>query len=290
MSPTEYALKIECQGEVLIGIVSDDAHACATTDLGLLIIVGGPQYRVGSHRQFVQLARKVAMSGVPVLRFDVRGMGDSTGDLHTFQQISEDIAAAVTAFQEARPSLRRVALWGLCDAASAALLYVHERSDPRVAGIALLNPWIRSTSSEARTRIRHYYFERLVQGTFWRKLFSGKVAWSALNHFLHSLHATFRSPKRLSTAILSFQDKMANGWANFRGPVLLLLSENDFTGREFQNFTASSENWQKAIQAHPAETKIVLGADHTCSAPGSKAVVEQATIDWLTALRTAKSP
>lgn len=290
MSPIEYALKIECQGEVLIGIVSDDPEACATTDLGLLIIVGGPQYRVGSHRQFVQLARKVAMSGIPVLRFDVRGMGDSTGSLHTFEQTAEDIAAAMMAFQQARPGLRRIALWGLCDAASAALLYMHERRDPRVAGLALLNPWVRSTNSEARARIRHYYLERLMQGVFWRKLFSGRVTWSALKRFLRSLQASLQSLNHPSGVILSFQDRMADSWSTFRGPILLLLCENDFTAREFQDFTASTEKWQKAMRAHPAEIKIVLGADHTCSVPGSKVVVEQATIGWLTALRTVKSP
>ena len=42
---------------------------------GMLIVVGGPQYRAGSHRQFTLLARDVAATGVPTMRFDYRGMG-----------------------------------------------------------------------------------------------------------------------------------------------------------------------------------------------------------------------
>ncbi len=55
----------------------DDAVPCAR--LGVLIVVGGPQYRVGSHRQFVLLARALAARGFAAMRFDCTGMGDSDG-------------------------------------------------------------------------------------------------------------------------------------------------------------------------------------------------------------------
>ena len=42
----------------------------------VLVVVGGPQVRAGSHRHFVQLARHLATHGHAVMRFDVRGMGD----------------------------------------------------------------------------------------------------------------------------------------------------------------------------------------------------------------------
>lgn len=94
---------------------------------GVLIIVGGPQYRVGSHRQFVLLSRRLAGEGYPAMRFDYRGMGDAGGAMRSFEDVRADIGAAIEAFQRAVPSLRRIVLWGLCDAASAALLYVRRR-------------------------------------------------------------------------------------------------------------------------------------------------------------------
>ena len=49
-------------------------------------MVGGPQYRVGSHRQFTLMARAFAAAGYPVLRFDYRGIGDSEGESRGFER------------------------------------------------------------------------------------------------------------------------------------------------------------------------------------------------------------
>src|SRR5262245_21178573 len=105
---------------------------------GVLIAVGGPQYRVGSHLQFVLLANDLALQGHAVMRFDYRGMGDSTGEPRSFENVGEDLRAAVDHFLSEVPEVAEVAIWGLCDAASATLFYAHQ--DPRVTGIVLLNP------------------------------------------------------------------------------------------------------------------------------------------------------
>ena len=151
----ESALVFPCEGDRLVGVVG-----AGHRDLGVVIVVGGPQYRAGSHRQFVLLARHLAAQGFPVLRFDVRGMGDSEGAQRPFDALTPDIAAAIAALQSQQPQVRRVVLWGLCDGASAALLYLHERPDPRVQGLVLLNPWVRSEASLARTHVKHYYRQR----------------------------------------------------------------------------------------------------------------------------------
>ena len=77
----------------------------AVSRRGVVILVGGPQYRVGSHRQFLLLARALAQHGVPVLRFDFRGMGDSDGEFHGFEKLDKDIAAAIDAFAAAVPQV-----------------------------------------------------------------------------------------------------------------------------------------------------------------------------------------
>ena len=153
----EDTLTFDCVGDRLLGIVSRpatgaDADAYSDTqavhsapqELGVVIVVGGPQYRAGSHRGFVLLARHLASLGLTVLRFDVRGMGDSEGKLHDFLAVDADVDAAIAALLRHSPQLRRVALWGLCDGASAALLYLQRQPDPRVAALCLLNPWVRS--------------------------------------------------------------------------------------------------------------------------------------------------
>ncbi|WP_229425323.1 hydrolase 1, exosortase A system-associated [Massilia sp. Se16.2.3] len=104
----------------------------------MLVVVGGPQYRAGSHRQFTLLARDLADAGIPALRFDYRGMGDSEGDLQTFEHVEDDLRAAIDRFFLEVPGMREVVLWGLCDGASAAAMYAPQ--DARVSGLVLLNP------------------------------------------------------------------------------------------------------------------------------------------------------
>src|SRR5262249_52771049 len=115
MSGRETAFAFTCRGDSLVAIYH---QATGAPRRGVVIVVGGPQYRVGSHRQFVLLARALAESGIPVLRFDYRGMGDSEGEFTGFEAIDLDIAAAIDAFVARCPSLREIVLWGLCDAAS----------------------------------------------------------------------------------------------------------------------------------------------------------------------------
>ena len=84
----ERCLSFECGGETLLGILHEPRIHKET---GVLVIVGGPQYRVGSHRQFVLMARALANVGYAVLRFDYRGMGDSTGCPRGFEAVDKSI-------------------------------------------------------------------------------------------------------------------------------------------------------------------------------------------------------
>jgi exosortase A-associated hydrolase 1 len=152
----------------------------------VLVVVGGPQYRVGSHRQFVQLGRELAQAGWPVFRFDVRGMGDSTGTFQGFERLAPDIGAAVDAFYATVPGLKRVVLWGLCDGASAALLYL-ERADPRVGGLVLLNPWVRSAHTLAQAQVSGYYARRAIDPATWRALLRGAISVGSLLDFARAL-------------------------------------------------------------------------------------------------------
>jgi exosortase A-associated hydrolase 1 len=288
----ESALIFNCGAARLLGILSCGPM---NSDLGVLIVVGGPQYRVGAHRQFVALARSLAEAGFPVLRFDYRGMGDSEGDLRNFEDAAADIAAAIDVLQKAVPGVRRVALWGLCDGASAALLYLHAQRDARVSGLALLNPWVRSEASLAKTHVKHYYRQRLTEREFWLKLFSGKVALGALTGLVQNLRQAFggagSTGPTAGKAVPPYQDRMAQAWGAFPGEILLMLSEHDYTAREFLEYTAGNAPWQQALKARPTPCVPIAGADHTCSQPQAQRAVQDATAEWLTrAFATPRAP
>jgi len=284
----EDAIAFDCQGERLLGIVSLPAPSepGPASDLALLVVVGGPQVRTGSHRQFTHLCRLIAAAGIPALRFDVRGMGDSTGALRSFEHISDDIAAAMNALQAHAPAVKRVVLWGLCDGASAALLYLQARADPRVAGLMLLNPWVRSAQTLARAHVKHYYWNRLRQREFWRKLLAGGVAGKALRDLLGNLNtARGNAPAAAAAQALSFQERMLKGAEVFSAPTLWVLSGQDYTAKEFGELMAQQPRWQAVLKQPQAERLDMSEADHTFSTRAHEDALAAATLRWLQGLR-----
>jgi exosortase A-associated hydrolase 1 len=276
---SEQALGFACEQETLFGILALPEKPIA---LGVVVIVGGPQYRAGSHRQFVLLARALAAAGYPVLRFDYRGMGDSSGNPREFSTVSADVNAAIGAMQSKLPAVFRFVLWGLCDGASAALLYCHETNDARVAGLCLLNPWVRSEASLARAHVKHYYLERLRQKEFWVKLSSGKIALAALLGLWRNLRLMTGSQVALpSTPRMPFQNGMALAWKGLNGDILLLLSGADYTAKEFLEYTRVDPEWAGLLVRPGVIQNDLPGADHTFSATASRHQVERLTLDWL---------
>ncbi len=278
MNFTEQAFVFPCAGDELLGIVAMPEEPAKT---GVLVVVGGPQYRAGSHRQFLLLSRALARTGYPAMRFDHSGMGDSGGRPICFEALHDNISAAIDAFQKKCPNVSRVVLWGLCDAASASLLYLDARKDRRVSGVVLLNPWVRAEASLARAHIKHYYGRRLMQAEFWRKVATGRFGLrQAIGGFMGNLRkAAQKTESARSDEALPFQGKMLRGIEGFSGEVLLLLSENDYTAKEFLEVVRKDRAWAAILGR--LTRKEVGGADHTFSSASWRKEVETLTIDWL---------
>lgn len=272
---TELALCFACpqpQGtERLVGVLSLPA---VPGPRGVLIVTGGPQYRAGSHRQFVLLARTLAARGVPVLRFDYRGMGDSEGAVRDYRAIGDDIDSALAQFFSSVPALREVVLWGLCDGATAAAC--HAPHDDRIAGLILLNPWVRSNSGLAHATLRHYYLPRLLESAFWRKLAGGGV----------QLQASMASLRQTANALGQRSDQatsatMYAALRQFRGRVLLILAGADLGAREWDALLAGSRPWRRLCAQPQWQRASVPGANHTFASASWRAQVERLCSDWL---------
>ena len=274
MSWNEEPVVFECEGSRLIGIAALPARPAET---GVLIIVGGPQYRAGSHRQFTLLARHLASLGIASLRFDYRGMGDSEGEKHSFDQINADIGAALDIFLKLAPGVGRIALWGLCDAASAAMSYAY--TDTRVGQLILLNPWLQSPLHVARTRLKLYYPSRLGQVNFWAKLLSFEVDIPVtIKGIVDDLKTMFRRQSKPGNPIDSAADeRMLAGLKQFGGQVLFVMSEKDLTARTFRAHIDNDPRWQQASKA--ATFLDIRGADHTFSTRKFRDQVAQVTAD-----------
>lgn len=271
---SEEAVPFACAGDMLMGILTRPEAPAQT---GVVVVVGGPQYRVGSHRQFVLLSRELAAAGYPVLRFDFRGMGDSEGDPRNFLDTGADIAAAIGALQLTVPTVSHVALWGLCDGASAALLYCFDTMDTRVSALCLVNPWVRSETSLARAHVKHYYLQRLMRAEFWIKLLRGGVKLDALGGLGRSVWLILQG-NRGAPEKTTFQQRMALAWDTFSGRIFLLLSEDDYIAKEFLEHATRDNAWKNAL-GHPRLVRHdEPGADHTFSNAALRARVAELTL------------
>jgi exosortase A-associated hydrolase 1 len=272
MNFQEQALRFRCQQAWLYGVLHLPQQPISR---GVLIVVGGPQYRVGSHRQFVLLARYLAEQGIPVMRFDYRGMGDSDGTIRTFEHVGKDLRSATDFFFKECPLLEDIVIWGLCDAASAALFYAHQ--DPRISGLILLNPWVRTEQGIAKAYLKHYYVKRLFELAFWKKLFSGKLNPLASIQSLYKFGKnSLRDVKSVSTEDSSssniachltapLPERMLDGLKRFQGQVLVIISGKDLTAHEFIDLTNTSMDWQETLKTKPVEFFYIEHANHTFS-------------------------
>jgi len=296
----EEAIRFSCGDDHLIGVLHRPEHPARR---GVVVVVGGPQYRIGSHRQFVHLARGLAAEGNVVLRFDCRGMGDSDGTYLGFEHVHDDIAAAVDALKETAPEVTEVVLWGLCDAASAILFYAAR--DPRIGGVVLLNPWVRTVAGEARAYLRHYYVCRLLDREFWAKVGRGELNPVAAVRPIASLvrrsiagggadvaetpetkvEAGNGLPRLLVAAPpddpTPLPERMAAGLHRFDGRVLVITSGNDLTAQEFLDAAAASRQWGQLLADGRVTRRRLDPSDHTFSRREWRDQITAWTAEWL---------
>jgi exosortase A-associated hydrolase 1 len=163
-------LTFACEGAELVGTLDGKAGA-----VGLLIVSGGNEIRSGAFSGQARLAAEIAASGYPVFRFDRRGVGDSEGDNGGFRETASEIAAALAAFREECPQLKRVVALGNCDAASALMLAGGAGCD----ALVLSNPWTfagdETSAPPPPDAIRARYAERLKNPREVWRLISGGV-------------------------------------------------------------------------------------------------------------------
>lgn len=252
----------ECEDQTLVGTI--DPGDAST---GLLIVTGGNELRSGPFGSHAALAAKVATAGFPVMRFDRRGVGDSSGRNATFADSSADIAAALMAFQYRTRRLKRIVAFGNCDAASALMLSEGKGCD----GLVLANPWTFEPEAEPESEvteqaeaaapepkmspaaIRAHYVKRLFDPSAWKRLVSGKVE---VGRLAGSLAAAARPASPTS----SLAQQIADSLSRFEGPATILIAEHDRTAQEFLS------HWDKADK----RLRICPKADHSFSDPQAR--------------------
>ncbi|WEK42337.1 MAG: hydrolase 1, exosortase A system-associated [Candidatus Sphingomonas colombiensis] len=205
-----------CDGDMLIGSLDE---ARGTT--GLLIVSGGNEIRAGAHRGMATLAAALAAAGVPVFRYDRRGIGDSSGDNRGFREARDDLLAACDAFRAEAPHVTRLVAFGNCDAATTLALHGHEA---KIARVLLANPWVVEPVDELppAAAIRAHYAARLRDPTAWRRAMSGGVS---IVKFIRGL----RRVSEKSTQANSLAATALPAIANWGSNATVILAQEDAT-------------------------------------------------------------
>ncbi len=212
-------IEFNCDGATLVGTLDDGAGST-----GLLIVSGGNEIRIGAHRGMAQLSRDLAEKGIPVFRFDRRGIGDSEGENHGFRSSGPDIAAAIAAFRAECPHVARVIAFGNCDAATALALH-----DVAVDARVLANPWVIPSTGEMPppAAIKDRYTRRLRDPEAWKALLTGKIDMRKLAKGLGRLAAAKPAlPDSLA-------DKVVRALEASKIPTTVLLANGDATAIAF---------------------------------------------------------
>lgn len=159
------------QQKSLVGIVTQAATSTAPTGHPAIVILNtGIIHRVGHNRMYVALSRTLAAAGYTVLRFDLSGIGDSDPRAEGLTPLASnltDIGEALDWLGTVRQA-SRIILIGLCSGADHAVLY--GPTDPRVAGLVLIDPSLPPTSRYYLKYIGH----RLLRLRSWRSVATGK--------------------------------------------------------------------------------------------------------------------
>ena len=251
-----------CEGFTLVGSL----HSTSTASSHAVILLNqGPVDRGGSHRLYIKLANQLTALGVPVLRFDARGVGESDGIWeaetqetglsileaygHIQRGIWKDDALAAIEFMQRTTGASRIILGGLCGGATTAVFAGVDH--PAVDGMFLIGTPITFSSVTRRTadlpnaiidRDSAAYRRKLFKLSSWTRFLRMQTDYRTMAHvFIVQLQ---RQVGRISGDTPESGDDDSNvnlplikaimAACKRRKRLLFVYGENDYLWQEFQ--------------------------------------------------------
>jgi pimeloyl-ACP methyl ester carboxylesterase len=283
---SEQAVRLGKQNS-LVGIMTRAVTAPSTRNPTVVILNTGIVHRVGHHRMFVTLSRAMAGRGFNVLRFDFSGIGDSEKRTDSLSPLDSSLADLdeVLNWLERERGISRVILVGLCSGADHAILQAH--SDPRVAGLVLMDPSIPTTARfyamyilRHLTRLRSYISVALGRSGLLR-------LWTRELFYGFRLSANTR-PASLED--LRFDNYLNQSYRNAidNGVHILAVFTGDMTRQTYR---------EQMLDAFPdiefqnqLKLKFFPGTDHVFSSEKDRAELFDIVLNWMISLNAQPEP
>lgn len=256
--------------------------------LAVVLLSPGIKMRVGPQCLYRHMSDEFIRLGIPVLRFDFHGQGDSEGtlpedllrDVYNHIEVGRYVDDSIDAmdWMQRNHGTRRFILAGLCGGAITGLL-AGER-DTRVVG--LLGLGITAVLSARAADASRYmtigqleesqriYMRRLLNPKAWFRLLTFKADYRLIRRFLmHSLRRRLRvavaaPPPENDNANPLFPQAFFNMLASER-PMLLVFGGSDRLQWEFEEKFVTRHRERLATLPQMYEVHIVQHANHVLS-------------------------
>ncbi len=262
----------------LVAIITRPSEASRTDEPVIVILNTGIVHRVGHHRMYVTLSRILANAGRTVVRFDLSGIGDSpprTDGLTPLLSALADIKEVLDSLEQLHPASQFI-LIGLCSGADHAVLY--GRTDPRVVGLALLDPTLPPTGRY----YLHYILQRLSKPRNWLSVLTGRSSLIRLaaRHVIHRVRPQ-SDLRSLTTQDLQLSPYLARSYRAAAARRVRLLSI--FTSVSTRH--TYGKQWLDAFPevsaSNAARLEFFADSDHVFSAEKERARLFRVIVDWL---------
>lgn len=230
---SETIYKIKHSSDVMFGILSEPAPNNGPAESCIVFLNPGPVRHTGPNRMWVEAARRWAARGVPSLRLDLLGTGESDGEptLATEEfysaQMVEQVAAAMDSLRS-RLGVRQFSMIGLCSGAFLAFQTVIRTPDIRTA--ILLNPRLFFWDPQVdRDRLVQRTVRGLGKWDDWRRLLRGQIPLQSIKSAVRTTFSRIR-PANGGQRRRIPAEALADAWASIernRCRVTLVFAENE---------------------------------------------------------------
>jgi len=256
----------------LVGILTEPiGNELRPNHPAMLVLNVGLLHRVGPNRMSVELAHRLAESGILCLRFDMGGYGDSevsTEAKSDDARIFTDIKSAMD-FLELEHGVHRFVLFGSCSGADNS--HAVALRDPRVAGAVLLDGYGYWTLRSYIT----YYLPRVFRPRVWihlarRKLFPATQANGERPTLKQQLRRPFAPRLQSEREVQSLVD---------RGTQMLYF----YTGgiENYYNYAAQFFDMFKGLDPRgKIEVEYYPNADHTYTFAEDRQPMIARVVEW----------
>jgi dienelactone hydrolase len=265
--------------------------------IGAVFIEGGAGYSCGPHRILLDCARQFAHLGIPVIRHDSRGRGDSDGDISgnliTFGEILsiavEDIIACADLFKH-EFNCKELLLLGICAGGEEAFVAAESLRSARY--IVAWSPFNSFSDEDHSVKIRQMihtgqnYLKKLLKWKTLQRVCRREIDFHGV---LNVIGNPFKKSCRLEANICRSHQNLTKPKSIFRGTysveprvqcikkALILYAGNDpliHTSRDhYSNICRESD-----IEL---SEKVIPNCDHGFYSLKARSHVLTSTIDWV---------